>query len=214
MSEQDTVFLVDGDAGFRRALTRTLGAAGLAVREFASATAFLCQHDPDQPGCALLDMRLPDLNGLALQKALLAAGDRRPVIFMARYGDVAASVCAMKAGATDFLTKPFDDTALLAALYEALARDRRAREIASRLDAIRCRLAALTPREHEVMRHVVEGRLNKQIASELGIAEKTIKVHRARAMEKMCAKSVADLVRQTLEFRLGMVLGVGDRLQE
>lgn len=205
MIEEPVVYVVDDDAGVRRALTRLLSEAGIAVRGFATACEFLQQHDPCVHGCALLDLRLPDLDGLSVQHALLEQGCCRPVIFMSGYGEVGASVRAMKAGAADFLVKPFDEQELLLAVNAAMERDRHARSVAHQLGTIRARLATLTPREEEVMRHVVDGRLNKQIASDLGIAEKTIKVHRARAMEKMGAKSLAHLVRQAVEVTLGSV---------
>lgn len=210
MIEERIVYVVDDDAGMRRALTRLLcevgfGVRGFGVRGFATASEFLQQHDPCVPGCALLDLRLPDLDGLGVQRALLDQNCYRPLIFMSGYGEIGASVRAMKAGAADFLVKPFDEQELLDAVHAALDRDQHSRSVAQQLGTIRARLATLTPREEEVMRHVVDGRLNKQIASDLGIAEKTIKVHRARAMEKMGAKSLAHLVRQTVEVTLGSV---------
>jgi FixJ family two-component response regulator len=205
------VYLVDDDAAVLKALERLLQADGLAVRAFASAAAFLGAHDPDVAGCVVLDMRLPDAGGLAVQQALVASGAWRPVVFMTGYGDVADSVQAMKAGAVDFLTKPCDEAELLAAVRKALARDEEARVVRDELQRIRGRMASLTPREHEVLQQVVFGRLNKQIAADLGIAEKTIKVHRARAMEKMGASSLADLVRKTVEVEAGVVVACGNR---
>jgi two-component system, LuxR family, response regulator FixJ len=206
MSVDPIVFLVDDDDAVRTALARLLGADGLAVQAYGTATEFLLAHDAEAPGCVLLDMCLPDLDGLAVQQALLALGCARPVVFMTGVGGVAESVRAMKAGAADFLTKPCDETALLDAVHAAIDRDAARRRDNCELDAIRGRLASLTPREHEVLRHVVDGRLNKQIAADLGIAEKTIKVHRARAMEKMGASSLADLVRKTFELEVGAVV--------
>jgi FixJ family two-component response regulator len=206
MSEEQVVYLVDDDAAVLKSLGRLLQAEGLAVRAFQSAAAFLREHDAETIGCVVLDMRLPDLDGLALQQALLASGCQRPIIFMTGFGDVADSVQAMKAGAVDFLTKPCDDDDLLDAVHGAIAKDAQARCVQTELQRIRGRLASLTPREHEVMQHVVDGRLNKQIAADLGIAEKTIKVHRARAMEKMGASSLADLVRKTFELEAGTVV--------
>lgn len=203
MNEQAVVHLIDDDVAVLNALTRLLRGEGRAVRVFSTAASFLQAHDASEPGCVLLDVRLPDLSGLALQQVLLDEGCSRPIIFMTGYVDVAASVCAMKAGASDFLAKPCDDVEVLGAVYNALERDARIRRSAGRLKQIRGRLATLTPREHEVMLQVVDGRLNKQIASDLGIAEKTIKVHRSRAMEKMGARSLAELVRQTLEVKFG-----------
>ena len=207
MSPEPVVYLVDDDPAVRTALSRLLAADGLTVQAFARAGDFLCAHDPGLPGCVVLDMRLPDLDGLAVQRALLDAGCERPVVFMTGCAGVAESVLAMKAGAADFLTKPCDEDALLGAVHGAIERDLRRRRVRDELDLIRDRLQSLTPREHEVLRHVVDGRLNKQIAADLGIAEKTIKVHRARAMEKMGAASLADLVRKTFELEVGAVVG-------
>ncbi|MGZ5198345.1 MAG: response regulator transcription factor [Telluria sp.] len=206
MSSEPIVYLVDDDRAVRTAVGRLLAADGLAVQAFGTAGDFLRVHDPDAPGCVVLDMCLPDLDGLAVQQALLASGCERPVVFMSGVGGVAESVRAMKAGAADFLTKPCDEAALLGAVHAAIERDLRLRGVHRELDAIRGRMASLTPREHEVLRHVVDGRLNKQIAADLGIAEKTIKVHRARAMEKMGASSLADLVRKTFELDVGAVV--------
>jgi FixJ family two-component response regulator len=206
MNNESVVYLVDDDDGVLKSMGRLLQVEGFEVRAFQSAQAFLCEHDPDAPGCVVLDMRLPDLGGLALQQALLAASCERPVVFMTGFGDVADSVQAMKAGAVDFLTKPCDDEDLLRAVRGAMERDEQARRVRSELDRIQGRLDTLTPREHEVLLQVVDGRLNKQIAADLGIAEKTIKVHRARAMEKMGASSLADLVRKTFELEVGAVV--------
>jgi FixJ family two-component response regulator len=206
MSEEKIVYLVDDDPGVLKALGRLLQSEGLVVRTFQSAADFLREHDPAVTGCVVLDLRLPDLGGLALQQTLLASGCERPVVFMTGFGDVADSVQAMKAGAVDFLTKPCDDECLLRAVRGALDRDEHERTVRLELQRIRGRLASLTPREHEVLQHVVDGRLNKQIAADLGIAEKTIKVHRARAMEKMGASSLADLVRKTFELEVGAVV--------
>jgi FixJ family two-component response regulator len=210
MCEQNMVYLVDDDAAVLKSLERLLQADGLAVHAFDSAAGFLREHDPDVTGCVVLDMRLPDVGGLAVQQALAASGAERPIVFMTGYGDVADSVQAMKAGAVDFLTKPCDETELLAAVRKAIARDEEARRVHDELQRIRGRMASLTPREHEVLQQVVFGRLNKQIAADLGIAEKTIKVHRARAMEKMGASSLADLVRKTVEVEAGVVVACGN----
>jgi FixJ family two-component response regulator len=206
MSIEPIVYLVDDDDAVRTALARLLMADGIAVRAFGSATEFLSCHDPATPGCLLLDMCLPDLDGLSVQQALLDSGCERPVVFMSGVGRVVDSVRAMKAGAVDFLTKPCDEAVLLVAVRGAIDRDLRRRGVRRELEAIRGWMASLTPREHEVLRHVVDGRLNKQIAADLGIAEKTIKVHRARAMEKMGASSLADLVRKTFELEVGAVV--------
>jgi FixJ family two-component response regulator len=190
-----TVFLVDDDAGVLKALARMLRTRGYDVRPYASPQAFLADHDPAAPGCAVLDVAMPGLDGLALQQALTAGETHRPVIFITGKGDIPTSVRAMKAGAIDFLTKPVSDTILLEAIARARQQDARLRDEHAALAAIAAKLARLTPREREVLTHVVAGRLNKQIAGELGTVEKTIKVHRSRIMEKLGVRTVADLVR-------------------
>jgi FixJ family two-component response regulator len=197
------VYLIDDDPGVLRALRRLLQAEAIAVQAFGSAEEFLQAHDPLAPGCVVLDIRLPCLSGLALQQALLAADSARYIVFMTGHGDVADSVQAMKAGAVDFLVKPFHDEDFLAAVRSAIARDEHARAVREEIEAIRWRLTTLTPREHQVLQHVVVGRLNKQIAADLGIAEKTIKVHRARAMEKMGVGTLAELVRKSVKAEAG-----------
>ena len=189
-----TVFLVDDDVGVLRSLARLLRFTGHEVREFSSAQDFLAVHDPSVPGCAVFDVAMPELDGLQLQAALTAKGNARPVIFITGIGDVPISVRAMKAGAVDFLTKPVNDEDLLAAIASAIARDAEARRAQQEISAIAVRLAMLTGREREVLAHVVAGRLNKQIAHDLGTVEKTIKVHRSRMMSKMGVRSVAELV--------------------
>jgi FixJ family two-component response regulator len=190
-----TVFLVDDDAGVLKALSRLLGARGYGIQAFTSPRAFLADHDASIPGCALFDVSMPGLDGLELQQALTAGGSQRPVIFLTGKGDIPTSVRAMRAGAIDFLTKPVSDADLLAAITRAEKDDASTRRLNAELDSINARFALLTPREHEVMTHVIAGRLNKQIAGDLGTVEKTIKVHRGRVMEKMGVRSVADLVR-------------------
>jgi FixJ family two-component response regulator len=191
-----TVFVVDDDASVVKALSRLLRAKGYDVRSFTSSRTFLDDHDAAVPGCAVLDVAMPDLDGLALQQALTTAtGLPRPIIFLTGRGDVPTSVRAMKAGAVDFLTKPVDGGALLAAIARAADQDAKLRQGHAELVAIQDRLASLTPREREVLAHVVAGRLNKQIAGALGTVEKTIKVHRSRMMDKMGVRTVADLVR-------------------
>lgn len=186
------VRLVDDDASVLRALSRILAAAGHDCRRYPSAEEFLAGDEAERPGCAILDLRLPGTSGLDLQARLAGT---LPVIFLTGAGDIATGVRAMKGGAVDFLTKPVEAAALLAAVEEALARDRRARaERASTAGTDRL-LGRLTPREAEVMRHVVAGMLNKQIAAELGVAEKTVKVHRGRVMHKLGVRSLAELVR-------------------
>lgn len=190
-----TIFLVDDDAGVLKALSRLLRARGYDVQSFTSPQAFLANHDASIPGCAVFDVSMPGLDGLELQQALTAGGSQRPVVFLTGKGDIPTSVRAMRAGAIDFLTKPVNDDDLLAAIARAEKEDVTTRRAGAELDSINARFAILTPREHEVMTHVIAGRLNKQIAGELGTVEKTIKVHRGRVMEKMGVRSVADLVR-------------------
>lgn len=192
------VHIVDDDPAVRRALGRLLGAHGHACEAWETAEAFLARQPSSAPGCAIVDLRLPGASGLDLQARLAGRADGLPVIFLTGRGDVATSVQAMKGGAVDFLTKPVEPAALLAAVEAALVRARAARDAREAETGREARLARLTPREREVLDGVVEGRLNKQIAADLGIAEKTIKVHRARVMQKLEAKSLADLVRLVL----------------
>jgi FixJ family two-component response regulator len=193
----NTIFLVDDDGPILKALERLLRGAGFEVKSFQSSQAFLEQHDPETPGCAVLDVAMDGLNGLELQQALAASGCDRPIVFLTGRGDIPTSVRAMRAGAVNFLTKPADTKELLAAIQLAVEKDALARATSARMEPIKRRLAALTPRERDVLRLVVTGRLNKQIAAELGTAEKTIKVHRGRVMEKMAVRSVAELARMT-----------------
>ncbi|WP_277185067.1 response regulator [Caballeronia sp. BR00000012568055] len=192
-----SVFIIDDDHGVRRALARLIGAAGYRVEVFVSAQAFLdASIDmPNIPACLVLDVMMPDLSGLELQRALNDTHETLPIIFITGHGDIPMTVSAMKAGATDFLAKPVNDTALLRAIGAALERSSHALASRSEFDSIQRRLDRLTPREREVMVLVVSGLLNKQVADELGTVEKTIKVHRARVMEKMEAHSFAELVR-------------------
>jgi FixJ family two-component response regulator len=190
-----TVYLVDDDAGVLKGLSRLLRTRGYDVRSFSSAEQFLRQHDPAIPGCAVLDVAMPTLNGIELQEALISADAHRPVIFLTGKGDIPTSVRAMRAGAVDFLTKPAGEGVLLEAIGRARESDARERERLSVLNAIQTKIRTLTPREREVLAHVVAGRLNKQIASDLGTVEKTIKVHRSRMMVKLGIRTVADLVR-------------------
>ena len=192
-----TVFVVDDDPAVVKSLSRLLRSAQLTVATFGSPQEFLELHDPQAPGCLLLDMAMPGLNGLEIQEALTTKNSAIPIIFLTGHGDVPMSVQAMKHGAFDFLTKPVNDDDLIKAVHAALEKDRIARQARDELDDIQIRLATLTPREREVMTHIVSGQLNKQIAYDLGTVEKTIKVHRARVMEKMKVQSVAELVRLT-----------------
>jgi FixJ family two-component response regulator len=197
MEAEPVVFIVDDDASVRKSLERLVRSVGLRGETFASALEFLqcLQRKPaDGPSCLVLDVRMPALSGLALQEALAAAGHRLPIIFITGHGDITMSVRAMKAGAVDFLAKPFNDQDLLEAIQEALARDWQARQERSALQDIQRRVALLTQREREVLALVVAGLLNKRIAAALGTSEKTVKVHRARVMQKMQVVSVAQLV--------------------
>jgi FixJ family two-component response regulator len=189
------VFVVDDDAAVLRSIERLLRCHGIVVRPFSSPAAFLRAIDPSTPGCVLLDLSLPGSTGLDVQKQLLASGKLQPVIFMSGYGTIHASVQAMKAGAVDFIEKPLEESTLLGSVERAIAHDREQRARRSEGDAYAARLELLTPRELQVLRHVIAGRLNKQIAARLGTAEKTIKVHRARMMYKMSVRSVAELTR-------------------
>jgi FixJ family two-component response regulator len=192
-----TTFIVDDDASVLKALGRLLRSAGYDARTFSSAQDFLAAHDPNVPGCAVLDLTMPGLDGLELQQRLGSDGGVRPIIFLTGNGNIATSVRAMKAGAVDFLTKPVNREQLLSAVDLALQQDVASRRDREARKAITDKLATLTPREHEVLIHVVAGRLNKQIAADLGTVEKTIKVHRGRAMMKLGVRSVAALVRLT-----------------
>jgi len=192
-----TVFVVDDDEAVRKAVSRLLRSAGIAAAVFASPMEFLAQYNPATPGCLVLDMAMPDLDGLQLQTALNEKGCILPIIFLTGQGDVSKSVQAMKQGAFDFLSKPVKDKDLLSAVRAAIERDTVARGEQAKLSEIRARLDTLTPREREVLQHVVSGKLNKQIASDMGITEATVKMHRAHVMEKMKVQSVAELARLT-----------------
>lgn len=191
----ETIFVVDDDPSVRRSVSRLLRSAGHAAESFSSATEFLESPSRARPGCLVLDVHLPDLNGLDLQLELEAREELLPIVFITGLGDIPTSVRAMKGGAVDFLTKPFEASALLAAVSEALAKGRQARRDREEREALGERLATLTARERQVFDRVAQGRLNKQIALELGTAEKTVKVHRGRVMQKLGAGSVADLVK-------------------
>ncbi len=191
-----TVFVVDDDAEVRKSLVRLLKSAGYSTEAFASADEFLASWQLNRvPGCVVLDILMPGIDGLQLQQKLQAAPDGVPIIFITGHGDIPSSVAAMKAGAVDFFPKPFNDEDLLGAVREAIQRNAQERSKRAERDAVAGRFRELTPREREVMALVVRGMLNKQIAAVLGASEKTIKVHRGRVMEKMQVQSLADLVR-------------------
>jgi FixJ family two-component response regulator len=190
-----TVYVVDDEPDMLKALERLLGAAGFAVRTYPSPEQFLAQHNDTAPGCIVLDLALPGLNGLELQQALRAQGSALPIVFLTGRGDIAASVRAMKLGAADFLTKPVDADELIAAVEAALERNRQLRADRAERHLVAGRLSALTAREREVFELIAQGRLNKQIAAECGTVEKTIKFHRANLMRKLGVRTVADLVR-------------------
>jgi FixJ family two-component response regulator len=190
-----TVYVVDDDPSIREALSALLRSIGLQVQLFASAQEFLAYRRPDAPGCLVLDVRLPGQNGLELQRAIAALADPVPIIFITGHGDIPMSVRAMKAGATEFLTKPFREHDLISAVWEALEGDRSARRGRAELADLRGKYRILTLREREVLPLVVHGLLNKQVAAQLGISEVTIKVHRSRIMKKMRARSLPELVR-------------------
>jgi FixJ family two-component response regulator len=196
MTEPDrVVFIVDDDTSLRESLKDLIGSVGLCVEAFASAQEFLRSKRPDVPGCLVLDVRLKGLSGLDLQKQMAEADIEIPIIFITGHGDIPMTVQAMKAGAVEFLTKPFRDQDLLDAIQQALERDRKAREQRAKFAELHGRYRSLTPREREVMTLVVAGLLNKQIAGDLGTSEASVKVHRQHVMEKLGASSLAELVR-------------------
>ena len=205
MPPTQTVFILDDEPGMLKALTRLLKAEGFTAHAFNSAKSFLESYQPDVLSCLVLDVAMPELNGLDLQQRLTHAGILLPIVFLTGHGDIPMSVQAIKAGAVDFLTKPVNDADLLRAVRAALQRAAEQHERTSEMAKLQERLASLTPREREVIEHVVAGQLNKQIAGDLGTGEHTIKVHRARVMEKMGVESLADLV------RAAAMLGVGGK---
>ena len=195
MSEDAVVYVVDDDASVRKALSRLIASVGMSVHTFSSADEFLREDLPDLPACLVLDVRMPGTSGLDLQSTLAARERPLPIVFISGHGNVPMTVRAMKAGAVEFLEKPFDDQRLLDAIHEGIRQSMRERDDEAARAELRGRLESLTPREAEVFALVVTGILNKQIAATLGTSEKTVKVHRARVMRKMGAATFADLVR-------------------
>lgn len=188
------VFVVDDGISIRRSLERLMKSVGLRVETFASAQDFLSRERPVEPSCIILDVRMPGLSGFDLQDALAAVNFKIPIIFLTGHGNVPLTVRAMKAGAVDFIEKPFDDQVLLDAVRKALEKDRQDKEKEAEINEIRQRIQTLTSREYQVFTQVIQGKLNKQIAYDMGIVEKTIKVHRAQVMRKMQADSLASLI--------------------
>lgn len=203
MSDSALVHVVDDDAPVRAGLESLLRSVGIDVRSHASADAFLAADRPEVAGCLVLDVRLPGTSGLEFQARLAALGIPMPVVMITGFGDVPMSVRAMKAGAVDFLPKPFRDQDLLDAVTLAIGRDRARREQAARLSALRERYDTLTPRERQVMALVIQGRMNKQVAGDLSVSEITVKIHRGAAMRKMKARTLPDLVRMAEALGLG-----------
>jgi FixJ family two-component response regulator len=197
-----SVVVIDDDLEFRESVGRLLRSVGLKSQLFHSVSDYLGAERPDGPTCLVVDVRLPGRSGLDLQRDLLAAGSELPIVFITGYGDIPMSVKAMKAGAIEFLTKPFRDQDLLDAVYAGLGRDRVRRGNEESLRALTTQLALLTPREHAILLQVAKGRLNKQIAGDMGITETTVKVHRSNMMRKMKAESLADLYRMVESLKL------------
>lgn len=200
---EPTVFVVDDDQAMRKSLHWLIESVGLNVETFPSARRFLESYTPGRPGCLVLDMRMPGISGLELQEKLKARNITIPVIFITGHGDVPMAVRAMKAGAIDFIEKPFNDQLLLDRIQHALEQDAQSRSGQAQRAELAARLALLTPREREVMEMVAEGKPNKVIAAQLGVSAKTVEAHRAKVMEKMQAKSLADLIRMVMAYQSG-----------
>ena len=208
------VVVIDDDDGFRESLGRLLRAAGVNTRLFASINEFVGSHPPDIPTCLVLDVRLPERSGLDFQRDLAAAGVTLPIVFVTGHGDIPMTVQAMKAGAIEFLTKPFREQDLLDAINIGLARDRVRRQDEGVLSKLKARFEVLTPRERAILARIAEGRLNKQIAGELGITETTVKVHRSNMMRKMEAASVPQLCRMVDQLKLLKLLPGSSKLTQ
>jgi FixJ family two-component response regulator len=193
------VYVVDDDEAVRSSLELLLESVSLPAQSFGSAREFLDKHDPERPGCLVLDLRMPGMSGLELQEELLHRGSDLGIVFLTGHGDVPVAVAAMRNGAVDFLQKPFRDEELLARIRRAMDRGQRTHATRIHKDEIRRRMDRLTPREHEVMEHVVSGKPNKAIAIDLGVSERTVEIHRARVMQKMEAGSLAELVRMVMQ---------------
>lgn len=211
MPPSPTIFIVDDDPSFRNAISRLVRAGGYAVQTFTSATEFLQTERADAPGCVLLDLQMPGPSGLDLQSALAGSDQPLPIVFLTGKGDIPTSVRAMRAGADDFLTKPVSKDVLLRAIERALVRDKQERERRTRRRELRARFDTLTPREREVMAHVLSGQLNKQIASDLHASERTIKAHRANIMAKLQVQSVAELAHLAHEAGIAAGAVTGDQ---
>jgi two-component system response regulator FixJ len=194
MSIEPIVYVVDDDPSVQRALQRTITSAGWCVATYASGATFLDAYDPAQPGCLILDLRMPQMNGLTVQERLTAMGSRLPIIFLTAFGEVATAVQAMQAGAVDFLEKPFSNQQLLLRIEQAIAQDAQHRSVCQQRAARETRLARLTPRERQVFNRVVNGATNKEIAAQLDIQVRTVEMHRQQVMRKLEARSVVDLV--------------------
>ncbi len=197
-NRKPVIYIVDDDDGMRRALTVLMTTVGYQPMAFARPSEFLAKYDPNQPSCLVLDVRMPEMSGLEVQQQLNRNGALLPVILVTGHGDIPMAVQAMKDGAFDFLQKPFRDQDLLDRINAALKQDAQNRESVDRLADLRARAESLTPREREVMGHVVDGKANKVIAIDLGLSERTVEIHRANVMEKMAARSVAHLVKMHL----------------
>jgi FixJ family two-component response regulator len=202
-SPSDLVHVVDDDASWRKSIERLLSAAGYRVALYESAEAFLQKHEVEAPGCILLDVRMPGLSGLQLQQRLVAMRQALPIVFLSAHGDIPLTVLAIKAGAEDFLPKPVDTDVLLGAVAQAIARDRQCRDEREHLAELRSRIESLSPTERKVFDLVVRGRLNKQVAAELGMVERTVKWHRRNIMQKLRLQSLAEWV--SLAERLGLI---------